>query len=112
VRNRHAEQLRAAARVTATWDGRGGRREPQKTEIEALPERARAMIDAQCNNEGGNPFARCNCYAEPARWMVDEAEEQAPRRDLGLVGMSATVRLGVASWLARRSARRRELALK
>ncbi len=112
VRNHHVGELRAAARITARWDSRDRAREPAKGELARLPERARFMIDSQCNKEGGNPFARRNCYAEAADWMLDEAKEQEPRRDLGYAGLALTVLLGAASWYSRRTARKRELALR
>ena len=108
VRNVGVGALRDAAKVTAKWHPQS--REPSQSEIDALPERARFMIDSQCN-EGGDPRVRRNCYAEAAQWMLEEAKEREPRRDLGFAGMSASVFFGLASWLARRSAQRRELHL-
>lgn len=111
ARNRGVGELRDAAAIVARWDSRDRSRVPSPSELEALPERARFMIDAQCNREGGDPRARRNCYGEAAAWMLDDAKEREPRRDLGIAGMAAAVLLGVASGLARRAARRREQAL-
>ena len=109
IRNLGVGELRGAAKIAAKWAPRV--HEPGQGELGALPERARFMIDSQCNKEGGNPFAQRNCYAEAAQWMLEEAREREPRRDLGFSGMGATAFLGVASWLARRSAQKRELHL-
>ncbi len=110
--NFQAGELRDAVAIVSAWDSRDRAWEPTESQLHALPARARFMIDSQCNKEGGNPFARRNCYAEAAAWMKDEAREQAPRRDLGLAGMLVSALLGGATWVARRNARQREQSLR
>jgi hypothetical protein len=101
IRNLGVGELRNAARITTKWQPR--LREPSRSELDALPARARFMIDSQCN-EGGDPRVQRNCFAKAADWMLEDAKEREPRRDLGFAGMAAAMLLGVASWLARRSA--------
>lgn len=101
--NRHADELRESARIAARWQpGKGSPRAPSNADIALLPARARFMIDAVCNQEGGSPFAARNCYAEAAAWMLQEAKEQASRRDMASLALALIAALAILTFAARR----------
>ncbi len=101
--NRHAAQLRADAQTAARWrPTRDKSQTPSAADLSKLSARANWLIDAQCNNEGGSPFANRNCYAEAANSMLFEARQQDERRDLAYLGLAVIAALGVATLVVTR----------
>ncbi|HEX2876925.1 MAG TPA: hypothetical protein VHP33_36985 [Polyangiaceae bacterium] len=103
VVNRHAAQLREDARVAAQWKPSQDRRNaPSPAELAKLSARAQQVIHAQCYNEGGNPFANRNCYAEAASFMLYEAREQDAKRDMAYLGLGVVAGLTALTLVATR----------
>jgi hypothetical protein len=94
VVNRHAAQLREDARVASQWKPSQDRRNtPSPAELATLSAHAQQLIHAQCYNEGGNPFANRNCYAEAASLMLYEARERDGVRDMAYLGLAVVAGL-------------------
>ena len=110
VQYRHADELRAAAKITDRWDDRRGvDRHSTASERAALPALPQRMLQSVCFEEGGDTLGVINGYAVAASWMREKAAENDDRSMLGYVGLVLSAVLGVMGVMVHRRQRHNQL---